>query len=391
MLGDEGPKDVKQRAVDQIMKLINSQLALERKQAKMDSKVRSYWRSSTEAFAKAPHASTDRRCSRPSRLLASCAGCGVCCGRHHTQPLSCPPPHRACCCVQDKETGKAATRMADLDETIEKLVGVAKRKGYIDAACTVASLKAEAAKSKEAEVADDAVSLMTAMKKNLDAQTTAVRNPPSIAARCQDHMGRLHNRRSEAQVTEFMKDRVNHDAEWEEAAWAKLLNSNQDILVLMGRLHERSLITQDMINMATLPDKPPPPREQDMKGVAPQLEASAPQFTPPMDGSMMAGMGGNPMYSAGSSMMGGAPPRWAAACVRLRHLCARGLREGAACRHAACGQHDAPRHERQPHARHAWRHARHDARYDAWHDAGHDAGHDARHDAERHDAQRHDA
>lgn len=105
-----------------------------------------------------------------------------------------------------------------------------------------------------------------------------------------------------------MKDRVNHDAEWEEAAWAKLLNSNQDILVLMGRLHERSLITQDMINMATLPDKPPPPREQDMKGVAPQLEANGAQFHPPMDGSMMGGMGGTPMYSAGSSMMGGALP-----------------------------------------------------------------------------------
>lgn len=34
---DEG---VKKRAVDNIMKLINSQLALEKKQAKMDAKVR---------------------------------------------------------------------------------------------------------------------------------------------------------------------------------------------------------------------------------------------------------------------------------------------------------------------------------------------------------------
>lgn len=65
-----------------------------------------------------------------------------------------------------------------------------------------------------------------------------------------------------------MKDRVNHDAEWEENAWAKLLNSNQDILVLMSRLQDRGLVTQDMINMATLPDKPPPPREQDMRGVS---------------------------------------------------------------------------------------------------------------------------
>ena len=75
--------------------------------------------------------------------------------------------------------------MADLDETIEKLVGVAKRKGYIGSACTVASLKAEAAKSKDGDVADDAVSLMTAMKKNLDAQTTAVRSAPSQGLPCQ--------------------------------------------------------------------------------------------------------------------------------------------------------------------------------------------------------------
>ena len=56
-----------------------------------------------------------------------------------------------------------------------------------------------------------------------------------------DVMTNLHR---VVQVTEFMKDRVNHDSDWEEAAWAKLLNSNQDILVLMGRLHERNLITQ---------------------------------------------------------------------------------------------------------------------------------------------------
>lgn len=34
-------ESVKKRAVDNIMKLINSQLALEKKQAKMDAKVRS--------------------------------------------------------------------------------------------------------------------------------------------------------------------------------------------------------------------------------------------------------------------------------------------------------------------------------------------------------------
>lgn len=42
MAGNLSDQDesVKQRAVDNIMKLINSQLALEKKQAKMDAKVR---------------------------------------------------------------------------------------------------------------------------------------------------------------------------------------------------------------------------------------------------------------------------------------------------------------------------------------------------------------
>jgi hypothetical protein len=35
----DGEKSVKEKAVENIMKLINSQLALERKQAKMESKV----------------------------------------------------------------------------------------------------------------------------------------------------------------------------------------------------------------------------------------------------------------------------------------------------------------------------------------------------------------
>ena len=77
--------------------------------------------------------------------------------------------------MQDKDSSKAAGRMADLHDTIEKLVAVAKKKGYIDSACTVESLKAEAVKSREKETQDDAVSLMTAMKKNLDVQTTAGR------------------------------------------------------------------------------------------------------------------------------------------------------------------------------------------------------------------------
>lgn len=77
--------------------------------------------------------------------------------------------------MQDKESGKASTRMADLEDTIEKLVAVAKRKGYIDQDATVESLKADAIKNREKDHHEDAVSLMAAMKKNLDAQTAAVR------------------------------------------------------------------------------------------------------------------------------------------------------------------------------------------------------------------------
>jgi hypothetical protein len=136
-----------------------------------------------------------------------------------------------------------------------------------------------------------------------------------------------------------MKDRVNHDADWEEAAWAKLLNSNQDILVLMGRLFERKLITQEMITMATLPDKPPPPREQDMRGMSASADAQG-QYPPGTryaasthnEGSMM---GNSNMYGGNSSMMGGAR---AARCKRVSlptnlpmclHTCCDG---GGACR-----------------------------------------------------------
>ena len=97
-------------------------------------------------------------------------------------------------------------------------------------------------------------------------------------------------------MTEFLKDRVNHDAEWEEQAWAKLLNSNQDILVLMQRLHEKNLITHDMIQMATLPTKPPPRNlEADSKPISVADSHAVPQSAA---NSMMGG------YQS-PSMMGG--------------------------------------------------------------------------------------
>lgn len=92
---------------------------------------------------------------------------------------------------------------------------------------------------------------------------------------------------------------MQNDAEWEEHAWAKLLNSNQDILVLMQRLHEKNLITQDMIQMATLPTKPPPRNgEADSKPISMADSHQVPQSATT---SMMGG------YQS-PSMMGGAPP-----------------------------------------------------------------------------------
>ena len=65
--------------------------------------------------------------------------------------------------------------MAGIHETLEKLVAVAKKKGYIEPECTVQTLKDEAALKKSEEEQGDAVGLMTAMKKSLDTQTQAVR------------------------------------------------------------------------------------------------------------------------------------------------------------------------------------------------------------------------
>jgi hypothetical protein len=114
------------------------------------------------------------------------------------------------------------------------------------------------------------------------------------------------------QVTDFLKDRVHHDAEWEENAWAKLLNSNQDILVLMQRLHEKGLITQDMIQMATLPTKPPPRQHEadskaisvDANGMSAGDSAAVPQASSMMGGgyqtpSMMGVCSPQPGYPGG--------------------------------------------------------------------------------------------
>lgn len=94
-----------------------------------------------------------------------------------------------CSYIQDQEKGNAAKRMAEIDETLEKLVAVAKKKGFIDPECTVQSLKEEAAKKKSEDDQGDAVGLMTAMKQSLDKQTSAVRLPNLSAPGCATDCG----------------------------------------------------------------------------------------------------------------------------------------------------------------------------------------------------------
>lgn len=74
----------------------------------------------------------------------------------------------------------AASRMHEIDDTLEKLVKVAKKKGYLDPEASVESLKEEArsrAASDRAAKSDrdeSSAGLMEAMRKRLDSQTAAV-------------------------------------------------------------------------------------------------------------------------------------------------------------------------------------------------------------------------
>jgi hypothetical protein len=62
------------------------------------------------------------------------------------------------------------------------------------------------------------------------------------------------------QVTAFLEDRQDKDAAWEQKEWKKLLRSNQATLMLMQRLSDKGLVTDEMLKMAALPDVPPPRR-----------------------------------------------------------------------------------------------------------------------------------
>lgn len=66
-------------------------------------------------------------------------------------------------------------------------------------------------------------------------------------------------------MSKFLKNRPSKDATWEKEEWAKLLRSNQATLVLMQRLSDKGLVTDEMLKMAALPDVPPPRRGEAAK------------------------------------------------------------------------------------------------------------------------------
>lgn len=71
--------------------------------------------------------------------------------------------------------------MHEIDDTLEKLVKVAKKKGYLDPEATVESLKEEARaraateRAAKSEREESSTGQMEAMRKRLDTQTAAVR------------------------------------------------------------------------------------------------------------------------------------------------------------------------------------------------------------------------
>lgn len=76
------------------------------------------------------------------------------------------------------------------------------------------------------------------------------------------------------QVAKFLKERQDKTPEWETTEWQKLLRSNEATLVLMQRLSDKGLVTEDMLKMAALPQSPPPRRNEGQKGADPAAGSS---------------------------------------------------------------------------------------------------------------------
>ena len=77
--------------------------------------------------------------------------------------------------VQGDDKKEAERRMADIDETLGKLIAVAKKRKYISADNTAESLRQQAERKLQDQAAKATVSKMTQMKERLDVQSAAVR------------------------------------------------------------------------------------------------------------------------------------------------------------------------------------------------------------------------
>lgn len=77
--------------------------------------------------------------------------------------------------LQGEDKKEAESRMADIDETLQKLIAVAKKRKYISADNTVESLRQEAERKVQDQAAKATITRMTQMKQRLDTQSAAVR------------------------------------------------------------------------------------------------------------------------------------------------------------------------------------------------------------------------
>jgi hypothetical protein len=193
--------------------------------------------------------------------------------------------------LQGEDKLDAERRMAEINETLEKLIALAKKRKYISADNTVASLRLEAEKKVQESAAKTTIAKMTQMKGRLDAQSAAVRlcshellyfrwSCVQVSVRKAGHhdtrvpvedktlyiptgaflWDACSEHRMLVQVATFLKDRQDKDAAWEQKEWQKLLRSNQATLMLMQRLSDKGLVTDEMLKMAALPHVPPPRR-----------------------------------------------------------------------------------------------------------------------------------
>lgn len=78
--------------------------------------------------------------------------------------------------MQGQGDGTAAIRMSEIEETLEKLISLAKNKGYIASDCTIETLKDAVRQRRQDIDQKDDEEQLNAMKTDLADQTAAVRS-----------------------------------------------------------------------------------------------------------------------------------------------------------------------------------------------------------------------